>query len=252
LLPAGLTEAGERIRQAPALSLFLDFDGTLTPLVDQPAAARLDAPAKEALEDLSHRPGILPAIVTGRGLEDIRDRVGVDEMLYAGNHGLEISGRGVRFVHPQAAAHKRELEEICQDLETALSDIRGPMVEYKGLTASVHFRRAAPGDVAEIERRVRQRVTGAFHIREGILVLNIVPDIGWDKGAAVCWIHENAGAPHALPICFGDDSTDEDAFRRLPDGVTVRVGNPQPTAARYRVDDPAAVLEFLNWLRKQR
>ena len=106
LLPAGLREIRGRILDAPRLTLFLDFDGTLAPIVDDPADAHLDERTREVLEALSQRDGILVAIVSGRSVSDLWMRLGLERAIYAGNHGLEIRGPGLRFTEPLAAASR--------------------------------------------------------------------------------------------------------------------------------------------------
>jgi trehalose-phosphatase len=129
-------------------------------------------------------------------------------------------------------------------------------VEYKGLSASVHYRRAPAVTVRAVERMVCQEVApGASHFRQetGKRVLDILPRTDWNKGAAVQWIGEHAPGGPRLPICLGDDRTDEDAFRRLPEGITIHVGDPPGnTCARYYVEGPAQVGVFLTWLERNR
>ena len=129
------------------------------------------------------------------------------------------------------------------------------LVEDKGLTVSVHFRHAAAEDIPEIERIVRMLIAphaSVFHFAMGKMLVEILPRTGWDKGVAVWWINCCVGKAGALPIYLGDDRTDEDAFRALPEGVTVKVGNGAETHAKYRVADPADVHEFLIWLARER
>jgi trehalose 6-phosphate phosphatase len=126
-------------------------------------------------------------------------------------------------------------------------------VENKGLTASVHFRRAAPADRLDIEQTVRTAVYqagGLFRLSAGRKVWEIMPRSGWHKGMAVEWInsHLRREGEKTLSIYLGDDSSDEDAFSSMPDGITVKVGSALPTLAAFRLPDPAAVDEFLSWL----
>jgi trehalose-phosphatase len=124
-------------------------------------------------------------------------------------------------------------------------------VEYKGLTAAVHYRMAAEADWTRIEQIVyaaTARNGALFHVNPGRKVFDIVPRTNWHKGAAVEWINGHLGNREVLTVYLGDDTSDEDAFSVLPDAVTIKVGAPAATCARYGLAGPAAVHEFLLWL----
>jgi trehalose 6-phosphate phosphatase len=265
LSPDALAEIRERVRKAGALSLFLDFDGTLAPIVNDPADAWLGPEVRRRLTALAARDDTLVAIVSGRALADLRLRVGIASAIYAGNHGLEISGpdiggKPVCFVEPCAFARREPLRRICDNLTAALAHIPGARVENKVLTASVHYRQAAAGEthhITEIVHRELARGSGLsqgrhFHVNHGKMVLEIVPRTGWHKGAAVGWINARLAMPGAQSIYIGDDRTDEDAFARMTEEITVRVGRSAGTSARYFVKDPARVHAFLEWLSENR
>jgi trehalose 6-phosphate phosphatase len=247
-------EVEERIRGAGSIALFLDFDGTLAPLVPDPAGARLDEAARQALADLSCQGRFVVSIVSGRSLDHLHARVGLPDVVYAGNHGLEIEGRGLSFLEPAAAAARDELRAVTERLESALSAVPGAFVEYKVLTTSVHYRNVAAEDVGRVEQAVREAVgpaAGLFRLGSGKMLWEILPRTEWDKGSAVRWILDRLGDEDILSIYFGDDKTDENAFRALPDGLTFKVGCEGGTDAKYRVTGPLAVEEFLEWLAKQ-
>ena len=251
LFDAGLATIQPRVRNATSVSLFLDFDGTLTPIVDDPSQARLEQSTWELLGDLAKCPDILTVIITGRSLADIQDRVGVDELVYAGNHGLEISGRGLRFVEPFAAARREVLSRMSRSLSERLHGIAGVRVEYKGLTTSVHYRQADPERLRDIEQIVDTVVrpdVSPFFLDAGKMVLEVLPRSNWHKGAAVCWINSRLADREAVSIYVGDDRTDETAFRALADEITVCVGRPEWTSANFFVSDPGGVCRFLSWL----
>lgn len=246
-----VTEVRQRIKSAERVSLFLDFDGTLVPIEADPASPRLDSGTAEALQALSSRDFLVTTVISGRAVEDLYARIRVQGLIYAGNHGLEIFGRNFLFVEPHATARRQELERLCDELRVQLHPIEGAMVEFKGLTASIHYRRAAESDRPAIETTVRAavaRMGDSFRLNPGRKVFEILPRTGWHKGTAVCWINDHLGEDKVLSVYLGDDTTDEDAFRTLPDAVTVKVGPARASCAMHWLPDPGAVHEFLLWL----
>ncbi|HXB73145.1 MAG TPA: trehalose-phosphatase [Candidatus Acidoferrales bacterium] len=256
LLPDGLAEVWEQVRDAGRLSLFLDFDGTVTPIVANAGDAQLEPGMKAVLESLAGRDDTLLAFISGRAVDDLQQRVGIPNVVYAGNHGLEISGRGLNFVEPSALAKRELLKRLVDGLNGSLRHIRGAWVEDKALTASVHYRQAAAREeraVANIVHAALAHCSAVFQLNAGKKVFEIVPRTKWHKGAAVCWINARLAGPGAASIYIGDDRTDEDAFVQLPGEITIRVGDAeQDTAARYHVGDPGQVGVFLAWLNGKR
>ncbi len=242
-----------RIRGGRRVLLFVDFDGTLVPIKDDPMACELAAEGRELLGRIAAHPNAAAAVVSGRDLTDLRPRVGVAGLAYAGNHGLEIEGPGFVFREPGAAALVGELAAIAADLTPALADVPGAWVQNKGLSASVHYRQTPPALVPRVREAVERAVAphrGRFVLRGGKMVLEVRPAVDWHKGRAVRWLWEKLaeGDRNPVAIYLGDDATDEDAFKAIPDGVTVMVGPSRQTAARYRLDGPQDVTRFLVWL----
>lgn len=240
-----------RIAPASHLLLGLDYDGTLTPLVDDPSAAALAPEMREVLQALAARPETTVAIISGRRLQEVRTLVGLDGLFYAGNHGLEICGRGFDFIEVNAVRMQRALGWLAAALARNLSHIAGVIVENKGLTISVHYRLAPPTQKEEVLRHVQAATAVApdcFQIGLGNHVFDVRPQVDWHKGSALGWIAKQLGIAKALTVVLGDDRTDEDAFRAHSDGITVRIGEPGSTSAAYHLDGPAQVREFLHWL----
>lgn len=247
--PAELLRAIEvvrgRLARGPAL-VALDFDGTLTEIVDDPDDPGLDAHRRHVLERIP-APGRWLAIVSGRGLADVRDKVGVEDAIYVGNHGLEIAGAGIseRSAPPGSEARLSAL------LDSLGADGWG-IVENKALTATLHVRpRSDPARHAALGDSIRSTVEAAgFDLRAGKDAWEIRPAGAATKGDAIRRVVSALpGASLTRTLYIGDDATDEDAFRTLAAGITARVGPPgAPTAARYRLPGPEEVYRFLESL----
>lgn len=246
-----LSHIGSLLRAAPHVLLFLDFDGTLAPIVEHPDKARMPQETKQLLSRFARDPTFTLAIVSGRELSDLRTRVGLENVIYAGNHGLEISGPGIEFVEPVAAGRLKALGELSRHLRSRLRSISGVKVENKVFSASVHFRSAPPSKIPEVRKTVDAAVIfegHPFRVTEGRKVYEIRPSVAWDKGEAVRWIQKTAGRQTALPVYIGDDSSDEDAFQALDGGLTISVGKRGETAASYFLERQEEVVGLLSWL----
>ena len=240
----------QRVRSASSIGLFLDFDGTVSPIVATPLLAEIDAEIREVLERLVAQSDIRVSIVSGRSLDDVRTRAGIAGVIYAGNHGLEIESDTVCFREPHAESLRLELRALVLQLELALSGTGGTLIEQKGLSASVHYRQVNEALHEWVRRTVQQTVerSRSFACREGKMVVDVRPAIEWHKGHAVQWILDRILPPGALPIYIGDDTTDEDAFCLLAKGITIRVGDAPESCAAYSAPDLDAVRNFLSQL----
>lgn len=237
-------------RRGRELAIFLDYDGTLSPIVDRPEDATLPDATRHVLGHLAARR--IVAIVSGRDLHDLRARVGLEHAWYLGSHGFHLAAPDGRDEEYAEATHFLPvLDRAEQQLARALAGEDGVQVERKRYAIAVHFRRAP----ASAEPRVRQaveRVRDAHReLRTGAgrKVLELRPGIDWDKGTALGWMLGALGrrSEDVFPVYVGDDVTDEDAFRAIEGrgvGVLVR-GRSGRTRARYVLDDPDAVRRFL-------
>jgi len=253
-------KVAHRLKSAQHVLLFFDFDGTLTPIVDRPESTVLPAETRKLLRTLAKNRHYTVGIVSGRALADLKDKVDVDGIIYAGNHGLEIEGFGSNFLEPVAEEMRPFLQMLGQALSATLRGIKGVFVEDKGLTISVHYRSV---DDTE-ERKVRDafarvtdplHVTGRIKVTQGKKVYEIRPPVDWDKGKAVAWLIANCrqarGKGGAVPLYLGDDLTDEDGFKVIEKtgGVSVFVGEGNfPSVARYFLKSPEEVTELLGML----
>jgi trehalose-phosphatase len=236
----------------------LDFDGTLSEIVADPATATLVDGVAETLTRLSTLCPV--AVLSGRDLADIRERVGVPGLWYAGSHGFELVGPdGYHHDHDAALAAVPALEQAAAVLHDELTGIVGVRIERKRYAVAIHYRNVAPEHVSTVVAAThRQGHQRGLRISGGRKVIELRPDIDWDKGAALIWIRDQISEhDHMLPIYVGDDLTDEDVFDTVRlNGVGVIVchdeSGDRPTAARYRLSNPTEVGQFLrrgaDWL----
>jgi len=238
------------IRGSASVFILLDYDGTLTPIVERPEDAHLSPDTINLLKTLAEKRGYKVGILSGRALDDIKRRVSLENLYYAGNHGLELSGPGIEFVHPKARELAESISKVSKELKGELGGVEGVIVEDKTLTISVHYR-ATPADKVDlVKRKVLEVVRGwqCLQLTYGKEVLEVRPKLDWNKGRAAEFLIERV-APESLPIYAGDDSTDEDAFLKLSRGVTILVAKtPAQTTAKYYLRDPDEVKELLKRL----
>ena len=250
-LSDSLPEVALELATAPRLLLGLDFDGTLSPIVAHPGAASMPAETRELLDALAARPGTTVAIISGRSLEDLRQRVS-PKLILSGNHGLEMLENGVYWRHPLTARCELALHAVCEKLADEIRDIPGAFLEDKSLTVSVHYRNVAERDQPRVLERVKTalaRGDDSVMVRHGKKVVEIHPAIAWNKGSAMLRIlaRLREASDSDISVCYiGDDTTDEEAFRSLTGAVTIRVCRDCSTEARFRVDDSTQVFEFLS------
>jgi len=255
-----LEEAVRRIRLGREargrLLLALDFDGTLAPIVPRPEEAAILPAASRALRRLADRPDTLVAIVSGRGVEDVRARVREERAFFAGNHGFEIEGPGIRHRIDEAERHRPELRAATERLRAEFAEVEGAEIEDKGITVSVHYRRVNDPEAVELVRQaaVREGERSGLRVTHGRRIVELRPPVDWHKGRAVDFLIDALQAEGPLyPVFIGDDVTDEDAFAAVQarDGVAILVaapGLPRPTAAHARIDSPEDLVPLLERL----
>ncbi|CAL5081165.1 unnamed protein product [Urochloa decumbens] len=220
--------------------MFLDYDGTLSPIVDDPDAAFMSETMRMALA----------------------------ELYYAGSHGMDIKGpakkassrhakakaKGSGVLFQPASEFLPMIEEVHERLAEATRCIPGAKVENNKFCVSVHFRRVDEKMWGELSEAVKGvlREYPKLRLTQGRMVFEVRPTIKWDKGKALEFLLESLGfadCSNVLPVYIGDDRTDEDAFkvlRRRGQGVGILVSkHPKETSASYSLQEPAEVMEFL-------
>jgi len=254
-LPPALDHLHEIAAQAKdkTLTVFLDYDGTLTPIVSSPDQAVLSPSMRDTLTRLARR--FTVAVISGRDLSDVREKVGIDNLFYAGSHGFDIMGPGGgQETFQQGQESLPKLDEAESRLRQGLADIPGVLVERKKFSIAIHYRNVSEdrvGDVTAVVDRVDSQFSD-LRRSSGKKVYEIQPDMDWDKGKALFWVLDalELKGPGVLPLYLGDDTTDEDAFQALQGrGIGIVVMETlRPSRAQYRLKNPGEVETFLDRL----
>lgn len=243
-LPTDLREALDRAARLPRVLIACDYDGTLAPIVSNPADARPLPAASAAIEELATMPGVTVALISGRALGVLKELSGVSDRVHlVGSHGAEFD---TGFLSPVDARAKDLLTQIKQTLDTIADEYPGVTTELKPASVALHVRNASEDEGAAALRRADEaagrwdaQVTDGKAVKEFAVIHT-------DKGQAVDILREEHDASAA--VFLGDDVTDEKAFQRMRDGdIGVKVG-PGDTAAAYRIADPQQVAEALEYL----
>ncbi|XP_009798384.1 putative trehalose-phosphate phosphatase 2 isoform X2 [Nicotiana tabacum] len=272
--PSALSSFQEMISAAKGkcIVVFLDYDGTLSPIVNDPDSAFMSDLMRSAVRQVAR---LYPtAIISGRSRQKVYGFVKLDEVFYAGSHGMDIMGPTIQAssydgkyqsksldkkgneltVFQPAQDFLPSIEKMLNELEETTSEINGALVEDNRFCISVHYRHVLQEDFGLLEKKVQAVVAKypGFHLTRGKKVIEIRPSIKWNKGDALLYLLETLGFANSsdvLPIYIGDDRTDEDAFKVLNcrgQGYPIIVSsNPRDTLASYSLRDPSEVLSFL-------
>ncbi len=238
------------------LAVFLDYDGTLTPIVARPDLAVMPDVMRETVQNLAtHCP---VAIVSGRDRVDVQHLVRLETLYYAGSHGFDIVGPQGVPIQPRVG---ESLVPILDGAEAALQSrlgrIEGVLIERKAFSIAVHVRHVLAHQASEVESQIDALLSCEPKLRKGHgkKVFELQPAIDWDKGRAVLWLLRTFELEHpaVTPLYIGDDITDEDAFEALADrGFGILVAEPpRPTAAQFTLRHSHEVQHFLQQLTLQ-
>jgi alpha,alpha-trehalase len=228
------------------LVFFLDYDGTLTPIVDRPDLAVISQEAKEVLENLSKKYTV--AIVSGRSREDVESLVGLKGICFAGSHGFDIRGPKISMIEPRAKETIPLITDIVKVLQEKLKDIPGILIEEKRFSVAVHYRLVDEAKYLSLVKGLVDELVSSnvkLRLMQGKKVYEILPAIDWDKGQAIRWLVKalNTSWDKDSIIYIGDDTTDEDAFRTIRTrGTTILVSEScKESAADFFVSNPKEV-----------
>lgn len=248
-LPSALTAVDHLLGLPEKCVVFLDYDGTLTPIVSRPEDAVLSPEMRSTVKTLAARLPVV--IVSGRGRRNVEQMVAIDGLGYVGSHGFDIVGPAGSGVSREVASDALPiLDEAEEELRSALDGIPGALVERKRFGIAVHFRLVADAAFSRVDAAARSALERHPELRraEGKKVIELRPDVDWDKGCAVLWLLEELGLSDAHPIHLGDDLTDETVFQAIAEkGTGVFVGaDDRETGATLRLADTRQVGEFLS------
>jgi trehalose 6-phosphate phosphatase len=232
-LPNALSERGELDRRLGGArpAVFLDYDGTLTPIVERPEDAVISDGMRDVVQRLARRCTV--CVVSGRDRAVVQDLMGIHDLVVAGSHGFDIwSPDQGTIEHDVATDYEDLLAEVTRRLRHELQGIDGALVEPKKASVAAHYRLVAPSARARVEEVVEQLLAKhpeELKVTPGKMVYELQPKIEWDKGRAVLYLLEalHLDGDEVVPLYFGDDITDEHAFEALAGrGIGVFVGNP--------------------------
>ncbi|XP_027337370.1 probable trehalose-phosphate phosphatase 2 [Abrus precatorius] len=264
------------IAKGKKIVVFLDYDGTLSPIVNDPDKAYMSDSMRSAVREIASR--FPTAIVSGRSRDKVYGFVKLKNLCYAGSHGMDIStpsdsskygnqnnqtkaidekGNQVVHFHP-AKDFLPTIQEIIKVLKENIKRIKGSSIEDNTFCVTVHYRRVKKDeDVDVLEEIVKSVMTDYpnFKISEGKKVMEIRPRIDWNKGSALKYLLDTFGFDNfnnVLPMYIGDDKTDEDAFKVIRDsGIPIVVSDiAKDTNAAHSLRDPSDVEKFLIRLAK--
>ena len=236
--------------------IFIDFDGTLSPIVKEHEKAFLPEETKKILHILSKSSRCAIIVISGRDLKNVKKKVGIKGITYAGNHGFQIEGPKVKLNKSVSQKYKNILRKIKNDLTMRISGIKGAFIEDKGLSLSLHYRMVNEKKVPLVKKSFYEATNyyltdGDIEIKRGKKLLEVRPTVDWNKGSSALWLLSArkfiSKDDKILPIYIGDDTTDEDAFRMLRGkGITIFVGKSnRKSYAKYYLKNTDEVRRFL-------
>lgn len=249
--------------QGKRLAVFLDYDGTLTPIVKDPDRAFMPEQMRAAVRRVAQ---LFPtSIISGRGREKVEAFVQLKELFYAGSHGMDIVGPKAnsapgdeqRLAFQPAAKYAPIMDSVFQALTHRVQEIPGASVEHNKFCVSVHFRNCSPDSYDAVVAAVKDTLHDHSNLKasRGRKVLEIQPQVDWGKGRALSHMLKALSlddCDDVIPIYLGDDRTDEDAFKVLKQrgsGFGVLISNKmKDTDAKYTLTDPSEVMAFLTRL----
>src|SRR5215203_2337157 len=240
-------------------AVFLDYDGTLTPIVDRPEDAVISQGMRNAVRRLAQRCPV--CVVSGRDRRVVQELMGLDDLTVAGSHGFDIWSPEGTIGREEGAEFEALLDEVKARLHEELDPIEGALVEPKRTSVAAHYRLVSDEErprVKDVVETILAEYSDELRVTPGKRVYEIQPKLDWDKGKAGLYLLEVLRLDHddVVPLYLGDDITDEDAFEALADrGISIFVGRAadseaagRTTAADYVLHTTEEVRQFLDTL----
>lgn len=231
-LPHALRQQEELARRLAGKRtvIFLDYDGTLTPIVARPEDALISPSMRQTVADLAQRCPV--CVVSGRDRHTVQQLMGIEDLIVAGSHGFDIwSPDGGQIEHAVGVEYGELMTQVRQQVEAELTGVDGAIVEPKAASVAVHYRLADDEGrrrIASVVECVLAQHPDELKLTPGKMVYEIQPKIDWDKGKAVHYLLNalNLTGEEIVPLYLGDDTTDEDAFHALAGcGIGIFVGS---------------------------
>jgi trehalose-phosphatase len=242
-LVADWARVAAQIQSSCRVVVILDFDGTLVNIAPLPDQVCLSPTTRRVLRRLARHPRVTLIVISGRRRAELQRYIGLPGIRYFGLYGWECRGHS-----PLPSSALTALRDARSQLSIHLSSIPGLWVEDKHFSLSVHFLGVSPPAQRRARRKLRSLLLPfqkTLRVIENLRDAEIVPRCILGKGAAVQSFLAKPARCRVLPFYFGDDLSDEPAFEAVGEGVSIRVGAPRPTQARYSLRSPAAVAAVL-------
>jgi trehalose-phosphatase len=236
-------------REGRSLALMFDFDGTLAPLVTHPDLAVCPQDTLDLLAAFSALPRVLVGVISGRALADLKSKISLPDLVYAGTSGLEMELDEHVTVHPEAARFVPVLAAAAEVASLTIRPFPGAWIEQKPFSFAVHYRQVRRDEIALCEQCLASqlgRFSGILDCLDGSLAVDVLPAIGWAKGEALRAILTHCGQD-AMPLYAGNDARDACAMKAAAElgGVSIGVGPAAPFEAQYPIGDVETLTERL-------
>jgi len=251
-----LDEVKSYLKYQNSIIILSDFDGTLSPIYNRPEKAHLPLKTKEILMRLTRKKNVHFGIISGRQIEDLENKIGMDNIIYGGIHGLEGFINNEPYYFPVKKMYLEALVDVKEKLQQMVNIFPGSFIEEKKAVFSIHYRNIDKKLTSSFEHVFKSIVSpyqddSLVKIIAGKKVYDILPDVAWEKGSfAELIIGTITKADKEPPptIFIGDDESDEDAFKKLSDGICIRVGKSENSSAKFFLKNTREVFKFLYWL----
>ena len=238
--------AGEWLAGDKKPVFFLDYDGTLTPIVSRPEDAKISQEMKDIVIELTKKYSV--TIVSGRARSDVQELLGIEGLVYAGSHGFDIFGSDIQMINPDAEKMIPVIASLREGIEKEVGSIEGCIIENKNFSFAVHYRLV---DESKYFEKIKKCCEDAIAPHQGLRLMHgkkvfeILPAFDWDKGKAVRFVVKALGYnwDDVVVVYIGDDTTDEDAYRMIRTrGVPIHVSTEdKPSLAYFKVKNPDEV-----------